>query len=220
MISAIKRVAHALRDLNDRVVYVGGAVIGLYIDDPGAPEVCPTKDIDLVVKIGSSIELETLRQQLSHRGIHVAQDESVLCRFRYHDLLIDILSTTAIQWAPSNVWFKCGFEKAQWGSIDGFRIRILSFPYFLASKFSAFLDRGVDARTSPDFEDIVYLLDNRKNLQEILESDNKVRSFLCEQLVFLLDEANLQEGVLAHLEPASQSFRYDLLMRKIKDLES
>ena len=50
-IRAIETIALALGDLNDQVVYVGGAVVGLYVDDPGAPEVRPTKDIDVVLEI-------------------------------------------------------------------------------------------------------------------------------------------------------------------------
>ena len=47
-IEAIKRIARALGVLNDQIVYVGGAVAGLYADDPGAQEVRPTKDVDIV----------------------------------------------------------------------------------------------------------------------------------------------------------------------------
>ena len=35
----IKKVALALGELNDKVVYVGGAVIGFYVDDPAAENV-------------------------------------------------------------------------------------------------------------------------------------------------------------------------------------
>jgi len=42
-IEAIKIIAQILGDLNDQVVYVGGAVAALYADDPGAPEIRPTK---------------------------------------------------------------------------------------------------------------------------------------------------------------------------------
>lgn len=65
-IEAIKTIARALDDLNDLVVYVGGAVVGLYADDPGAPEVRPTKDIDIVLEIASAFALETIRQKLAH----------------------------------------------------------------------------------------------------------------------------------------------------------
>ncbi len=51
-----KQIAHALGEMNERVVYVGGAVVSLYIDDPSADDVRPTKDIDISMKIASLSE--------------------------------------------------------------------------------------------------------------------------------------------------------------------
>jgi len=52
-----KKIATALGPLNEQVVYVGGAVVSLYIDDPSANDVRPTKDLDLTMKIASLSEL-------------------------------------------------------------------------------------------------------------------------------------------------------------------
>ncbi len=49
----IKKIAIALGELNDKVVYVGGAVVSLYINDPAAEDVRPTKDIDITLRIAS-----------------------------------------------------------------------------------------------------------------------------------------------------------------------
>ena len=38
-IEATKTIARTLGDLNDQVVYVGGAVTSIYADDPGAQEI-------------------------------------------------------------------------------------------------------------------------------------------------------------------------------------
>lgn len=40
------KIAHALGELNERAVFVGGAVVSLYVDDPAADDVRPTQDID------------------------------------------------------------------------------------------------------------------------------------------------------------------------------
>ena len=61
----IKRVALALGDLNDVVIYVGGATVSLYINDPAADDVRPTKDIDISLKILSIPQLEEIREQLN-----------------------------------------------------------------------------------------------------------------------------------------------------------
>ena len=39
---AIRKIAIALGDMNEQVVFVGGATIGLYINDPAADDVRPT----------------------------------------------------------------------------------------------------------------------------------------------------------------------------------
>lgn len=47
---ATEKIASALGDLNDQVVFVGGAVVSLYIDDLAADDARPTKDIDITFK--------------------------------------------------------------------------------------------------------------------------------------------------------------------------
>jgi hypothetical protein len=59
----IERVANALGELNEKVIYVGGATVSLYINDPAADDVRPTKDIDISIKVASFVELENIREQ-------------------------------------------------------------------------------------------------------------------------------------------------------------
>ncbi len=218
-IEAIKTIARALDDLNDLVVYVGGAVVGLYADDPGAPEVRPTKDIDIVLEIASAFALETIRQKLAERGIHFAKDEKSLCRFTYQNILLDVMATKEIGWAPANPWFKDGLDQQEIRQLDDVKIKIMPVTYYLASKFVAFKDRGTDPRTSHDFEDIVYVLDNRTTLvNDLLESEEDVKIFLHAELTAVLNDAFLQEAVLAHLEPAIQTKRYEILEQKLREI--
>ena len=58
---ATRKIAQALEELNEQVVYVGGAVVSLYIDDPSAEDVRPTKDLDISLEIASLVALEALR---------------------------------------------------------------------------------------------------------------------------------------------------------------
>lgn len=134
-IEAIKNIAHALGDLNEQVVYVGSAVIGLYVDDPGAPEVRPTKDVDIVLKIASLLELEHFKQELAERGIHSAKDEKVMCRFTYQNVLLNVMATKEIGWALSNPWFKSGCEHPEIIYLDEEKIKIMPPAYYLASNF-------------------------------------------------------------------------------------
>ena len=50
-IAVVAEVAQALQDLKSQMVFVGGAVVSLYTDDPAADEIRPTKDIDMTLNV-------------------------------------------------------------------------------------------------------------------------------------------------------------------------
>ena len=79
----IIKIATALGELNGDVIYVGGAVVSLYINDPAAEDVRPTKDIDISLEIVSFAALENLRLALIEKGFIQTADDDVICRFRY-----------------------------------------------------------------------------------------------------------------------------------------
>lgn len=221
-ILTVRQIAQALGDLNQDVVFVGGAVISLYVTDPGAPEMRPTQDVDLFVEVINQKDLEALRQKLVRRGFTQSPEDEVICRFRFEGIYkIDVMSTKAVGRAPANPWFAPGKKDVETRIIEDQTIRVLSFPYFLASKFAAFHSRGSDARTSKDFEDVVYLLDNREEaVSEILKTDAIVKEYLRAEFSEMSKNPSLQEAILSHLEPESQTSRYhrlqDLLTRCIQ----
>lgn len=212
----VSKVARALGDLNEHVAYVGGATVSIYADDPAADDVRPTKDIDIILHIASFAALTALQEQLGQKGIYPDPDSKVNCRFTYEDVLIDVMSTREVGWAPSDPWFEPGFQNLVSYPLDAqTTIRIFPVPYFLATKFSAFADRGKDPRTSKDFEDIVYVLDNRLEVvREIREAPEAVREFLRVNLKALLQD-EMNEGLSAHLSRFSGEDRLGLLKEKI-----
>lgn len=211
----IKKVAVALGEINGRVVYVGGAVVSLYANDPAADDVRPTKDIDIFLEIVSYGKLAKLQEDLAAKGFFPAQDEDVMCRFKYDDILLDVMSTEEIGWAPADKWFKPGLGYLSEVQIEGHNIKILHLSYFLATKFTAFHDREEDPRTSRHFEDIVYVLDNRINLvEEIISSPNDVKKYLIQEFQEILKE-EYQEPILGHLFYETQVERYGLIKEKL-----
>lgn len=134
--SVIKTVAEGLGDLNQRVVYVGGAVVSLYINDPAADDVRPTKDIDISLEIASLTELEEIRQDLRNKGFSQTAEEDVICRFRYKDIKVDVMSTREIGWAPANIWFDEGFKFKEPVQIEEQQIYILPLPICKENQFS------------------------------------------------------------------------------------
>lgn len=53
-------------------------------------------------------------------------------------------------------------------------------------------------------------------IQDISESENDVKMFLLTEFTTLFKEASLQEAIMAHLEPATQTRRYELLKQKLE----
>ena len=215
-IESIIEVATALGELNQKSVFVGGSVVSLYIDDPAADELRPTMDIDIALEIVTLGQLEQTRQTLTKKGFVQDPQQNVVCRFVYDGILVDVMSTKEIGWAPANSWFQEGFERLETISLDKHTtIQILPFAYFLASKFEAYHNRGKDPRTSHDLEDIIFLLDNKiDTVDDILSASDKLLSFLKSEFTALLTP-QLEEAVLGHMNPFSRKERFPLIKGKL-----
>lgn len=215
-----KKIAKALGKLNEQVVYVGGAVVSLYINDTSADDVRPTKDLDLTLKIASLGALEALREDLVARGFMQTADENVVCRFRYEDVLVDVMSTEAVGWAPANRWFALGFDLSFSKTLDDVDIKLLPLPYFLATKFDAFFDRGVDDLwVSTDFEDIVYLFNYCTDIVEQINlADKKVKDYLSSCAEKISGNQTFHEAIIGNLYHEAQEERFLMIINKLKQI--
>ncbi len=211
------KVAHALDELNKEVVFVGGAVVSLYIDDPAAEDIRPTKDIDLTFQITTTSRLEELRENLSRKGFNQSHEDNVICRFRLDDLLVDVMSTQAVGWAPTNRWFMPGFTKALRYDLDEIKIQLMPLPYFLASKMEAFFDRGItDLYASHDFEDILYIFNYVSNVaDQVLAAEQDVRSYLKECVGKMLGDEKIRSVIPAHLFYETADERLEIIIEKM-----
>lgn len=214
----IQKIANALGELNNDVIYVGGATVSLYINDPAADDVRPTKDIDISLSVATINELEDIREKLTFKGFLQSAELDVICRFKFEDILVDVMNTNPIAWAPANKWFKKGFENLEKIEIEQCTIQIMPFNYFLASKFSAYEDRGGnDPRFSHDIEDISYILDNRTDWEKIIvqETDEEVKIFLIKNLRLIKEDQRFQEAILGNLFYKHADERFKLILDKI-----
>jgi predicted nucleotidyltransferase len=216
----IKKIAVALGEINEQVVYVGGAVVSLYINDPAADDVRPTKDIDISMSLVTLGELETMRERLTAKGFIQRAEDDVICRFRYDDVQVDVMNTRDLGWAPANPWFASGFLNRELVEVENQRIQILPLPYFLASKFSAYHGRGNnEPRTSPDFEDIVYILDNRVDLvEQILAAKADVKDFLGQEFKTILGDGVRQEAIAGNLFYETRTARLNRILEKVNQI--
>lgn len=217
---ATKKVALALGSLNEQVVYVGGAVVSLYINDSAAADVRPTKDIDITFQIATYAKLEQLRENLVEKGFSQSAEDTVTCRFRYDDLLIDVMTTEAVGWAPSNPWFEKGFNKAITVDLEDIIIKVLPLPYFLATKMEAFFNRGInDIYASHDLEDLVYLFNYTTDIDtQVLASDQELKLYLGEKLGNLTENRTIMTAIRGSLYYEQADERMEIIKERFQNI--
>jgi len=100
------------------------------------------------------------------------------------------------------------------------KIQILPLPYFLASKFTAYNDRGAkDPRISNHFEDIIYVLDNRTDIvEQLVDLPDELGPFITEQLRRILDNREMHEAILGNLSYETREDRYQRRIECIKQI--
>lgn len=215
----VEKVASTLGELNDEVIYVGGAVVSLYATDPGAEQPRPTKDIDISVQISTFSEMDVLREKLATKKIYPAPSEKIMYRYSYEDILIDFIPYEATPLGPTNSWLKPGFKKAYPVKIGNIHINILPVGMFLATKWEAFKSRGNDPRLSHDFEDIIYIIDNNMNLiDDVKNSSVKVQTFLKKMSEEILSHSSRNEIIECHINPFTMEERRKLVVDKLEKI--
>jgi hypothetical protein len=194
----------ALDDLLPEVVFVGGATVELWITDPGAPPVRPTKDVDVVVEVASRGAFYAFETRLRAHGFREDQEDGVICRWRHDasDLILDAMPSEASILGFENHWQGAGAPHAISRELpSGTTIRALSPPYLLATKLEAFKGRGrEDFVASRDFADIIALVDGRRELiAEVAASGHDVRNYLAQEVEALLNASRFPDGLFGAL---------------------
>src|SRR5208283_2177257 len=96
-------------------------------------------------------------------GFHQPHTEGApVCRWLSGDLIFDLMPTDSSILGFSTRWYHPALKNAQRTRIGVSEIRVITAPYFLATKMEAFHGRGQnDFRMSHDLEDIVTVVDGR-----------------------------------------------------------
>ena len=218
-IAIVAEVAEALKELKEDMVFVGGAVISLYTDDPAADEVRPTQDVDMTLNIINFSHWQRVEGRLRELGFQPNPFGHAICSFKYKDILIDIMATEDGPLGLTNRWYKVGLENIWTVNAKNQKIKILSAPCYLATKLEAFNDRGNDYRSSHDIEDIIYVIDNRTTIvNEVKESDKRVYSYLKKELLKIVKQGILTEVLMTHIHPLMIDERMPIIEDKIMQI--
>jgi len=206
-ITRIKAVQNVLSRLNEKIVFVGGATVSLYADRT-VFEVRPTDDVDVLVELVSYNERSQLEQKLREVGFKHDIKSGIVCRYQIQGITVDIMPTNDESIGFKNIWYPEGFQQAvQYTIDDQHKVYILSPPHFIATKLEAFQSRGNnDGRLSHDFEDIIFVLENRSSIWEELKSCGiKLQEYLQREFRNLLKQDFHKEWIQAHIEPNNTS---------------
>ncbi len=153
----LEAAVRVLQPLLDELVFAGGCATGLLITDPAAGSIRPTMDVDVITEVASYAEYASLSERLRDLGLSEDSSEGApTCRWRYRDLILDVMPTDERVLGFSNRWYAPAIAAAQRITIAGMDIRVVTAVYFLATKLEAFRGRGRnDYRASHDLEDVV-----------------------------------------------------------------
>ena len=100
-----------------------------------------------------------------------------------------------------NQWYPAAIHQAQERKVGRLTIRVVTAPYFLATKLEAFDGRGKgDYQASHDLEDLVAVIDGRPEVvDEVAAAPKALRKYLAKRLGALLDEPLFREALPGHL---------------------
>ena len=216
----LKTAVELLGPLADDMVFLGGCAIGLLLTDVAAPPIRVTQDVDVITEVASLGDYHRLSDQLRKRGFK--EDQSIdapICRWAAAEVVLDIMPTRPEVLGFGNEWYQPAFDAAVTVDLStGKHIRMVTAPYFLATKLTAFDGRGKgDYVMSYDMEDIVAVLDGRPEIiGEVKRVDEKLQKHLTTRFAALLHDPNFLTALPGHLpgDAASQA-RAPLVIERI-----
>ena len=209
--------------LAEEMVFLGGCATGLLITDAVAPPIRATKDVDVIAEVASLIEYHRLSKRLRELGFSEDQSsDAPICRWQAGGILLDVMPTHPEILGFGNEWYQPAFDAAVSVALpSGKKIRLVSAPYFLATKLAAFDGRGQgDYMMSHDMEDIVAVLDGRPEVvAEVLNCENQLKNHLKARLSAMLTDERFIEALPGHLPgDAGSQARVPIILQRMQTL--
>lgn len=204
----------------DELVFVGGSTTGLFISDKGAGDVRSTFDVDAITEITSYADYVIFSERLRKLGFtEDTSEDAPLCRWLNGDTKLDVMPLDEAILGFSNRWYEAALRSAQEHELQpDLHIRVVSAPYFCATKIEAFRGRGNgDYLASHDLEDLITVVDGRPELvNELRTAPDDVQCYIAEAINQMLRTSDFMEALPGYLLPdaASQS-RLSILLERL-----
>jgi hypothetical protein len=89
-------VIRLLAPVLDELVFVGGCTTGIFVTDPAAGGIRPTRDVDAIVDTTSYAHYTQFADRLRTLGLVEDTSEGApLCRWRHDTVIVDVMPTDA-----------------------------------------------------------------------------------------------------------------------------
>jgi hypothetical protein len=235
LLAAVEKLAPLL----EQIVFLGGCATGFLITDPAAAPIRSTLDVDVITELAAAsdcdryaadadaliaaasyAELLKVEGQIRKLGFRESQEKDApRCRWVSDDLILDLMPTDPAILGFSNRWYRPALQNSQKMRIGEHEIRLVTAPYFLATKLEAFHGRGKnDYQMSHDLEDIVTVIDGRPELAgEVSAAAAELRNYLRDEFRKLLAVSAFRDALYGHLLPdAASQQRVPLIIRRIQ----
>ncbi len=209
-----------LGELADEMVFVGGCTTGLLITDDGAAEVRATDDVDSIIEVTSYGQYNAFSEKLKKIDFREdTREGSPTCRWVKGETVLDVMPLDEKVLGFTNIWYQPAIETAEEQEIlPGMTIKVISAPYFCATKLQAFDGRGTgDYLASHDLEDIITVIDGRVEIiDEISQAREDVREYIAGKIVGLLENKQFLDALPGYLLPdAASQGRMKILMDRL-----
>lgn len=154
----LAQVVSALPKWENRVLFIGGATLGFYLEEGLHSLLRTTLDVDLVIEVASLSKFYQLADDLRKAGFIELPERT--SRWKYKGLLLDILPSGVGELQSSNPWIQEAFTRPVKQKLDvNTSILVPTLIDFITLKFQAFEDRGNKDFLAKDMEDIVSVID-------------------------------------------------------------
>jgi len=217
--------AALLRPMLGDLVFVGGAVTSLLVTDEGAGAPRTTLDVDAIAEITSYAEYAVFGERLRALGFSEDTSEGApLCRWVHSEKILDVMPLDEQILGFSNRWYRAAMEAATTHQLfRDLEIRVVTAPYFLATKLEAFGGRGRgDFFASHDLEDLIFVIDGRSTIVDEVQTETPMlREYLRAEIIRLLATPEFIDALPGYLLPdAASQARIGTVLRRLRAVAS
>lgn len=217
--------AGALRPLLPDLVFAGGCVTGLLITDEAAGEPRGTLDVDAIAAITSYAQYTEFGDRLRTLGFSEdIREGAPVCRWVRGGMILDVMPLDEKILGFSNRWYKAAMAASVTKKLHGdLEIRLITAPYFVATKLEAFKGRGRGYFLgSHDLEDVVSVVDGRETLgAEVRDAGVELSAYVRREIAQMLANSGFIDALPGFLlpDPSSQS-RIGIVLERLRGLAS